>query len=107
MEETTMFVSALAVTAATWGVVMALSPVLQIRRMIQRRSSDDLSIGYLIVLIIGFAVWLAYGASIGNLALVIPNSVALIVSIATLIVAGLYRSPGRRTEGIARRNGTG
>jgi MtN3 and saliva related transmembrane protein len=87
-----MLVSALAVIAATWGVVMALSPVLQIRRMIHRRSSDDLSIGYLVVLIIGFAVWLAYGASIQNLALVVPNSVALIVSVVTLVVATMYRS---------------
>jgi MtN3 and saliva related transmembrane protein len=90
-----MLVSVLAVTAATWGVVMALSPVLQIRRMIQRRSSDDLSFGYMVVLIVGFAVWLAYGASIANLALIIPNSVALIVAITTLVVAGMYRSSAR------------
>lgn len=30
---------ALAVVAATWGVMMALSPVLQLRRILERRSS--------------------------------------------------------------------
>jgi uncharacterized protein with PQ loop repeat len=62
---------------AGWGVIMAISPLLQIRRMIQRRSSSDLSLSYLAVLLIGFTLWMAYGISLGNLALIIPNGVAL------------------------------
>lgn len=82
----------LAVLAATWGVVMALSPALQIRRILERRSSDDVSLGYLGVLLFGFALWMAYGISIGNAALIIPNTVALIVGIVTVIVARRYRT---------------
>lgn len=82
----------LAVAAASWGVLMAMSPMLQIRRMIQRRSSADLSLSYFGVLMIGFTLWLAYGISIDNLALIVPNTVALAVGVATVLVARHYRT---------------
>ncbi|HEX5147865.1 MAG TPA: SemiSWEET family transporter [Candidatus Limnocylindrales bacterium] len=83
----------LAIVAATWGVLMAVSPLLQIRRMVQRRSSSDLSLSYLGVLLIGFTLWMAYGISIGNVALIVPNTVAFAVGIATVLVALRYRTP--------------
>ena len=82
----------LAVIAATTGIVMATAPVLQIRRMFVRRSSDDLSIAYLGVLLVGFFVWISYGISLGNLALIMPNSVALVVTVVTIVVALRFRS---------------
>ncbi len=82
----------LAILAASWGVVMAISPALQIRRILERRSSDDVSIGYLAVLLVGFALWVAYGLSIPNMALVIPNAVAFVVGVTTVIVARRYRT---------------
>ena len=85
---------ALAITAATFGVLMAVAPLLQIRRMLETRSSADVSLGYLWVLEIGFGLWMAYGISLANLAIVIPNSVALTVGLATILVARHFRSPG-------------
>ncbi len=82
----------LAVIAAAWGVLMAASPLLQIRRMLERRSSADLSLAYLAVLMIGFTLWIAYGIAIANLALIVPNSVALIVGLVTILIALRYRS---------------
>jgi MtN3 and saliva related transmembrane protein len=87
-----------AVSAASWGVLMALSPILQIRRMVQRRSSNDVSVGYFAVLIVGFALWITYGASIDNLALVIPNIVALVVALTTVVVAVRYRPTKARPK---------
>jgi MtN3 and saliva related transmembrane protein len=84
----------LAIGAATWGVVMALSPLLQIRKMVRRRSSRDVSISYFWVLIVGFVLWIAYGVSIDNFALIVPNSVALIVAFTTVGVAARYRLRG-------------
>jgi MtN3 and saliva related transmembrane protein len=81
----------LAVMAATWGVVMAVSPLLQIRKIIRRGSSRDVSIGYLAVLVIGFCLWIAYGISIANPALIVPNSVALSVGSEAPIP---HKSPG-------------
>jgi MtN3 and saliva related transmembrane protein len=85
---------ALAITAATFGVLMAIAPLLQIRRMLETRSSADVSLGYLWVLEIGFGLWMAYGISLANLAIVIPNSVALTVGLTTILVARHFRSPG-------------
>jgi MtN3 and saliva related transmembrane protein len=82
----------LPILAASWGVLMAVSPMLQIRRMIQRRSSSDLSMSYFAVLLIGFTLWVAYGISIDNLALIVPNGVAFAVGVATVLVAFYYRS---------------
>jgi MtN3 and saliva related transmembrane protein len=88
----------LAVSAATWGVLMALSPILQIRKMVQRGSSSDVSVGYFAVLIVGFMLWTTYGVSIDNLALVIPNSVALVVAVTTVVIAFRYRLTKAREE---------
>jgi uncharacterized protein with PQ loop repeat len=84
---------ALGAVAASWGVLMAIAPTLQVRRMLQRRSSADVSISYLAVLQIGFTLWIAYGISLGNAALIVPNSVAFLIGIATLAVALRYRNP--------------
>jgi hypothetical protein len=41
-----MGTTALGITAASWAVVMAFSPVLQIREIVRRGSSEGMSIGY-------------------------------------------------------------
>jgi MtN3 and saliva related transmembrane protein len=89
---------ALAVIAATWGVMMALSPVLQLRRILERRSSADISIAYLGVLQVGFTLWMAYGVALGNVAIIVPNSVALVVGAATIGISLRYRN-ARATDG--------
>jgi MtN3 and saliva related transmembrane protein len=83
----------LGVLAATWGVLMAISPLLQLRRMLHRRSSADVSITYLSVLQVGFTLWILYGWALGNPAIMIPNAVALVVGAATIVVAVRYRHP--------------
>jgi MtN3 and saliva related transmembrane protein len=76
-----------AVLAASWAVLMAVAPLLQVRRMLQRHSSDDVSVGYLLILVPGFALWVAYGLASSDIALVIPNVVAFAVAVATIACA--------------------
>jgi MtN3 and saliva related transmembrane protein len=76
-----------AVAAASWAVLMGLAPLLQLRRMLARRSSADVSIGYLLVLLPGFALWVAYRVASSDVALVVPNIVALIVATVTVAYA--------------------
>jgi uncharacterized protein with PQ loop repeat len=83
--------TALAVAAAAWGVAMAASPLLQLRRIRRRRSSSDVSLGAYAVLIVGFVLWIAYGVALGNPALIVPNSVALAVAALTVTIALRYR----------------
>lgn len=88
---------ALGFVAASWGVLMALSPLLQIRRMLDRRSSADISLAYLGVLEVGFTLWIAYGVALPNLAIIVPNVVALLIGAATILIAIRFR--GERTAG--------
>lgn len=81
------------IVAGVYGVMMSLAPMLQARRMRQRRSSADVSIVYLVVLEIGFVLFLAYGLSIGNRVLIATNSVSIAATSLTLIIAMLYRRP--------------
>jgi uncharacterized protein with PQ loop repeat len=74
---------------------MAAAPLLQIRTMVRRRSSADVSVGYLSVLLVGFLLWVAYGISLPNLALVVSNTAAFIANVATIVVAMRFRSLDR------------
>jgi len=85
--------STLALIAATWAIAMALGPVLQIRKMVERQSSRDISIAYFVVLLVGFVLWFAYGIAASNLVLIVPNTVAAVVIVATIAVALRYRRP--------------
>ena len=58
------------------------------------RSSRRISLGYLTVLLVGFALWLGYGVAINNLAIIVPNTVALLTGVATIAVVLHYRSGG-------------
>ena len=64
----------LAVAASSWAVLMGIAPVRQIRRMLRERSSRDVSIAYFAILLVGFLLWIGYGAAAGLSALVIPKS---------------------------------
>jgi uncharacterized protein with PQ loop repeat len=96
----------LATAASSWAVLMGIAPALQIRRMLRAQSSREVSVAYFMVLLIGFLLWIAYGVAGGILALVIPNTVALLMGTTVVIVAlrlrnrssGRYRHRRTRTE---------
>jgi len=72
---------------------MAVSPLLQIRKIVQHRTSRSVSLGYMTVLFVGFLLWLAYGIALGNWALIVPNVIAALVITATMAVTLRYRRP--------------
>jgi MtN3 and saliva related transmembrane protein len=79
--------------AGAWGVLMGLAPLLQIRTILQRRSSADVSVGSMAVLLVGFALWLSYGLSIGDGALIATNVTALAVTASAIAVTLAFRRP--------------
>jgi MtN3 and saliva related transmembrane protein len=82
-----MVSTALGITAASWALVMALAPILQIREIVRRGSSEGVSIGYFAVLLAGFGLWVAYGVANGDMPLIVPNCVAFLVMCCTIAVA--------------------
>ena len=67
----------LGLAAAAFGVATGLSPLLQVRHMVARGSSAYVSLPFLLVLLVGFVLWLAYGVALGNTALIVSNAVAI------------------------------
>ena len=95
----------LALAATIWGVAMAVSPLLQVRRMRATGSSADLSIGYLSVLQIGFVLWFSYGLALGNPALIVSNAAALTFGLLTIAIAGRLRHRSRLPQSETTRAG--
>ena len=89
-------VDVLATCATIAGVLMAMSPFLQVRRMRRTKSSNDVSLLYLSMLAGGFIVWLAYGLSLDNWAMIISNIASLIFMVITIFVALTYRRGGAK-----------
>lgn len=73
--------------AAGWGMLMALAPALQIRRMLQLKSSRDVSIGYFAIMLPGSFLWLAHGWIQHDIYVMLPNFLAILVITATIVVA--------------------
>lgn len=81
----------LGIVAATFGVCMGASPLLQARRAHLLRSSEEVSLAFIGVLFFGAIAWMSYGISDGNLTIVIPNAVGVVCSGTALLVALRYR----------------
>jgi MtN3 and saliva related transmembrane protein len=97
---------ALAVGATLAGLIMAVAPALQIRRMVQTQSSRDVSIEYLSLLCVGFVLFLAYGASIGNPVLLITNTASLSFMLLTITVALVIGRRARARAAVGERGPT-
>ena len=86
----------LAVVAAAFGIGMGASPLLQALRAHRRRSSADISVAFLLILLAGGLAWLSYGIALGNLPLIVGNSVGVVSSLTAIAVTLRWRSrPGR------------
>jgi len=101
-----MFTQLLGTVATVYGVLAALTALLQTRQMLARRSSRAVSAGFLASYAGGYAIWLAYGLSAGSLPLIVVDTVGLLCGGLTLAVAMSLRSslirpatPNSRTRG--------
>jgi uncharacterized protein with PQ loop repeat len=81
----------LAFLAGGFGVLMGASPLLQALRAHRRKSSADVSLPFLGVLLAGGLAWLLYGLAIGNLALIIGNSVGVAASTTAIVLTLRWR----------------
>lgn len=91
----------LAIAATCVGLVMAVGPILQIRRMRRTRSSNDVSLLWLAMLDVGFVVFVSYGWSISNGVLVVTNSASFLVMTITILTALALRRGGVRRAAAA------
>ena len=70
------------------------STVPQIRKALRTKESDDVSIRFIIVLIIGLSLWVVYGIGKNDIVLIIGNSLAVALNTFMLFLKIKYsRNP--------------
>lgn len=70
------------------------STVPQIKKAIKTKDTEDVSIRFLLVLIAGLSLWVAYGIGKGDVVIVIGNSIGASLNIFMLILKARYsRAP--------------
>jgi uncharacterized protein with PQ loop repeat len=91
---------ALGTAALGAGLVMAIAPALQIRRMLHTRSSRDFSLGYPALLCVGFVMWMAYGIALWNIPMMLSNTASFTFMVLTIGVALYFRRAGLAGEAV-------
>jgi Sugar efflux transporter for intercellular exchange len=77
----------LVLLVTAYGVGAAGAGLLQARRLLERRRSCDVSALFLALYAGGYALWLAYGVSIGSPPLVIVDGIGVFCATLTLAIA--------------------
>ena len=73
--------------ATTYGVLAALTALLQTRQMLARRASCEVSARFLASYAGGYAIWLTYGLTTGSVPLIVADTVGLLCGGLTLTIA--------------------
>jgi MtN3 and saliva related transmembrane protein len=81
----------LGTAAIAYGVLAALSVLLQARQMLARRASCEVSARFFALYTGGYAIWLLYGLSVSNAPLIVVDIVGLLCAGVTLAVALSFR----------------
>ena len=77
----------LEMTATLYGVGAAAAVLLQLRQMVERGSSCDVSARFFAVYTGGYVIWLLYGLSVASVPLIVVDLDGLVCGGATLAVA--------------------
>ncbi|WP_395693590.1 SemiSWEET family sugar transporter [Nocardioides sp.] len=80
----------LAFVTTCWGLLMGLAPLLQVRVIVRDRDSGGTSLGWVVILLLGFMLWFAYGVVNHDVPIMITNVVSATVAATLLIVARIY-----------------
>jgi MtN3 and saliva related transmembrane protein len=81
----------ISVLATVIGVIMAVSGIPQIYRIIKRKSSEDVSVVMMAIVLLGVTVWFVYGIIFNTYPIIIANGVGIVVWGATLVTILKYR----------------
>jgi MtN3 and saliva related transmembrane protein len=63
------------------GVCTCMSMLPQLIKIIREKKAEDISYGMLIILFVGVATWTWYGVLIGDLPIIVTNSVSCAINL--------------------------
>ena len=89
----TDLVSTLGAGATAYSLAAGTALLLQVRTMLRRDSSQDVSLTFLGTTSGGYLIWLLYGLGIGSMPLILSDAVGLACSLVAVAVA--FRLRGR------------
>jgi len=72
--------------ATAYGVGAAGAALFQTRQLLESRASCEVSARFFAVYAGGYAIWLAYGVSIGSMPLIIVDAIGVVCASATLAI---------------------
>ena len=72
--------------ATAYGVGAAGAALFQTRQLLESRASCEVSARFFAVYAGGYAIWLAYGVSIGSMPLIIVDAIGVVCATATLAI---------------------
>ncbi len=81
------FIEILGLTAGTITSITFLPQVIQVWKT---KSSRDISLGMLLLLLLGVSMWLAYGIIIANIAIIYTNSMVMAMGLILLYFKWKY-----------------
>ena len=81
----------ISVLATVFGVAMAISGIPQIHRIVKRKSSEDVSVIMMSIVLIGVIIWFIYGLVFNSYPIIIANAVGIVIWGATLVTILRYR----------------
>jgi MtN3 and saliva related transmembrane protein len=88
--------SLLTIAVTAYGLFGAKSSLLQARQIVRRRDSGNVSLGFLTIVAGGYLLWLLYGVALQNIPLILVDSVGLVCSSTTYLLAVRFRKSGGR-----------
>lgn len=74
-----------------WGLLMGLAPLLQVRVILRERDSRGTSLGWVVILLVGFTLWFAYGVVNDLVPVMVTNLVSVTVTATLLVATRIYR----------------
>jgi MtN3 and saliva related transmembrane protein len=79
---------------ALWLRLFQSSTVPQIRKALRIKKSDDVSIWFILLLIVGLSLWVVYGIGKNDIVIIIGNGIAVALNTFMLILKIIYsRNP--------------
>lgn len=70
------------------GICTSISLLPQLIKLIKRKKAEDLSMFYLIILLVGLGLWIWYGAMREDIPILVTNSFSFLLNL-IIIVLGL------------------
>jgi MtN3 and saliva related transmembrane protein len=87
--------------AASTFTSLALLP--QLVKIIRERKAGDVSTGMLGVLLAGLGLWIYYGALKNDWIIIISNSIAVLINLATTVLTYVFK-PQKKRQNVPRKH---